>query len=743
MTCVFFDRSLAISLDNDLACFLLGQLASQRLPGASLLYDARINIDLCCMLFSKQFLLSRASAHKHDWCIHVRCDSSPQFGRDYLVTQIDYVCPGVDYGQTQITKRLMPLQCVGSRSGSAAHKIEKLMFCLGLESEDVSLTAERVFSVLTDFGTESYLWFAPSNLNNDDDDCAKSTEEMFRFPSSLPLPDADHSLHHIMLAMTNFFDWEDTFRNQLSAVSRWFSIRARCDRFIHFCIYRNPAIRGLDLKRSFAALYKLTCPTLVSSRWGYIYQVLSWLLPRQQSLMHLLTDIGDDSKRDNFSDFSEKELEMIRGITDSENETSVLFWATCVLCHELACWGAKLSSFFHSCPVAGHIWEPREKPCKCQWKGRLGSVLAQGVWLNEFSEQVLNLPVTSAQHWLNKMTDQKKAWLIDQFQSCKVSIAQRFLQVFDYWNQLPYRVLSVASVLFCTGDDFPQEIIATYAKASKMYAQDILQRWRDRGCDLGASRQFTHSITRKFLDPEYHQNLRAELEWWSVSSSNQMPSRLATELMKHSSALTVMQMLEGQHHYLNMHVGGARASLPASTCALLRRRCNGDLKDKRFRHHVASFMQRIPKLLPFTFESRKDFIRHIYGFSLDMMHKDVTAVAEQLDTARLALQQAHVRETPGSGSTVALSSDLEKPLRTAHLNHRLKEGKFYRVKTRYNDQDHFLAFQCVCKHPARRSYVQRVCHLGKDVWTDCIAINLCGASSNVQALETVDCQFLV
>ena len=67
--------------------------------------------------------------------------------------------------------------------------------------------------------------------------------------------------------------------------------------------------------------------------------------------MYLLTDIGDDSRRDNFSDFSEKELEMIRGITDSENETSVVFWATCALCYELACWGAKLSSFFHSCPV--------------------------------------------------------------------------------------------------------------------------------------------------------------------------------------------------------------------------------------------------------------------------------------------------------------------------------------------------------------------------------------------------------
>ena len=109
-----------------------------------------------------------------------------------------------------------------------------------------------------------------------------------------------------------------------------------------------------------------------------------------------------------------------------------------------------------------------------------------------------------------------------------------------------------------------------------------------------------------------------------------------------------------------------------------------------------------------------------------MMHKDVTAVAEQLDTARLALQQAHVREAPG-GSTILLRSALEKPLRTAHLNQRLKEGTFYCVKTRYNDQDHFLAFQCVCKHPARRSYVQRVCHLGKDVWTDCVAINLCAA----------------
>ena len=63
-----------------------------------------------------------------------------------------------------------------------------------LVKSEVAFTAERVCSILTDFGTESQAWFTPgfgdANLA-----LAGDANLLFRF--SMPLPDADHSLHHV------------------------------------------------------------------------------------------------------------------------------------------------------------------------------------------------------------------------------------------------------------------------------------------------------------------------------------------------------------------------------------------------------------------------------------------------------------------------------------------------------------------------------------------------------------------
>ena len=53
----------------------------------------------------------------------------------------------------------------------------------------------------------------------------------------------------------------------------------------------------------------------------------------------------------------------------------------------------------------------------------------------------------------------------------------------------------------------------------------------------------------------------------------------------------------------------------------------------------------------------------------------------------------------------------ERTLRIDHINARLSSGRYYTIKR----SDQHIVFQVVCKHPERRSYVQRVCFLGKDV----------------------------
>ena len=122
-------------------------LEQTRLPSASLLYDARITIDMACMLWAREQVFTKSS--KRNWIIHLRADSSPQFGRDYLVIQADIVKYGTSPDTTEITKRLLPIQCVGSRSAGADHKLKKLVWSLTLESEHVTLRRTCNCKVLT------------------------------------------------------------------------------------------------------------------------------------------------------------------------------------------------------------------------------------------------------------------------------------------------------------------------------------------------------------------------------------------------------------------------------------------------------------------------------------------------------------------------------------------------------------------------------------------------------------------
>ena len=126
-----------MSLSDYLHGHLQGDIDSMRLPSASLLYDTRITLDLCAMLFARETIFSKAADRKKAWAVHLRADSSPQFGRDFLVCQADIVHAGIHTSRSTITKRLLPIQCVGSRAASANQKLEKLVHAISLESEHV------------------------------------------------------------------------------------------------------------------------------------------------------------------------------------------------------------------------------------------------------------------------------------------------------------------------------------------------------------------------------------------------------------------------------------------------------------------------------------------------------------------------------------------------------------------------------------------------------------------------------
>lgn len=59
-----------------------------RMPRKTILYDFRLNIDYCSMLYAREFVFTKGGGGS-EWFTHFRLDSSPQFARNYLVGELD------------------------------------------------------------------------------------------------------------------------------------------------------------------------------------------------------------------------------------------------------------------------------------------------------------------------------------------------------------------------------------------------------------------------------------------------------------------------------------------------------------------------------------------------------------------------------------------------------------------------------------------------------------------------------
>lgn len=165
----------------------------------------------------------------------------------------------------------------------------KFCFCDGddhgvEESESLAGSLCRCVSMLFDWGAESQVWKSPSSFIKD----SLPFETLFGF--ALPLPDADHALHHVpslafmwgagqthghcfiprdqnknstgvtglisnrhtlahtiafakvMESLESFFSWTEYFQPRLHALALFFSNSGRCSRFIKICVDQNPRI---------------------------------------------------------------------------------------------------------------------------------------------------------------------------------------------------------------------------------------------------------------------------------------------------------------------------------------------------------------------------------------------------------------------------------------------------------------------------------------------------------------------
>ena len=117
-------------------------------PRKSALYTWRINIDLASILFARRHWFSSSTS----WYIHCRLDSSPQFGRDYLMSEVDVWYPEGFESWKNIADglhtRLLVGQTIGARASGVVIKTHKLLHQLELDACQVVQTCLWVWHFL-------------------------------------------------------------------------------------------------------------------------------------------------------------------------------------------------------------------------------------------------------------------------------------------------------------------------------------------------------------------------------------------------------------------------------------------------------------------------------------------------------------------------------------------------------------------------------------------------------------------
>ncbi len=289
------------------------------------------------------------------WALHLRADSSPQFSRDYLVVECDYVNLESVYSLKPATvleslcwcTRVLPVQVLGRKATSTAYKFRALLRSLHLETGNVPLSKARTVSFLNDMGVESKLAILP-DIDHDDHRRA--------FPHTLPLHDVDHALHHVMEELRDCWksDMFELFEKQLNTLAKYFSKADNCERFRKHFVYDNEKVEGEARKKSIAKMFESCCPTFVKHRWHYRYEVLIWVTRRSQFLMWLdPSSVGsrgaeDDALGDPEYTFSDAEVKCL-DLLFNDKKVASCFWALAHAMRLLCAWGHWLSGWMHGC----------------------------------------------------------------------------------------------------------------------------------------------------------------------------------------------------------------------------------------------------------------------------------------------------------------------------------------------------------------------------------------------------------
>ncbi|OLP99017.1 hypothetical protein AK812_SmicGene18471 [Symbiodinium microadriaticum] len=168
-----------MALDPALAAHLLSQ--GLRVPAAATVYRHRLLLDLVAMVFSRRYFFricrspSDPESGPPHWALHLRADSSPQYGKDYYVVECDHIRVDLisesflfsDMKQ-DITRRVLPLQLIGERAAGTEQSYS-LAFDMGVESNLLAAPQGQAVDMI-------FPYSVPSKLDDVDWECVERKE---------------------------------------------------------------------------------------------------------------------------------------------------------------------------------------------------------------------------------------------------------------------------------------------------------------------------------------------------------------------------------------------------------------------------------------------------------------------------------------------------------------------------------------------------------------------------------------
>ena len=230
------------------------------------------------------------------------------------------------------------------------------------------------------------------------------------------------------------------------------------------CVRHNPAIPD-EHRGTFDKLFKTICPSFVEHRWNYLFETLDWLLPRKQALEYMkLQDLGEQGDKE----LTARELELLGNITQHKDSLEALrFWATAELAKQLANWGHRVSGVLHGCPChperrgRRRLDDGQDPPPICSMAGRMGVPLANGIvymLLGKLTDLVLSQSSQAAVTKMETHFPAETQSLLNSFTTARAKIRLRTEQVFSYWGELPWSMLSIMRP-FVEVFENPQEVM--------------------------------------------------------------------------------------------------------------------------------------------------------------------------------------------------------------------------------------------------------------------------------------------